>query len=111
MPTGLPGALLTTRATILRPVRSYASGTKQPIVTETSQATGVRVRLEPLAGELQATVLGRLPTATHRLFTNHADLKPNDVVKDEGSSQKYVVREVGNFFGHHVEAILERKDD
>jgi len=107
----LPASLLSVLVTVLRPIHSYAAGTKQPIVTETSQATGVRVRVEPLSGDVAATVLGRLPTATHRLFTNHKDLKQNDVVKDEATNQKYVVREVSNFFDHHIEAILERKDD
>jgi len=107
----LPASLLPILMTVLRPIHSYATGTKQPIVTETSQATGVRVRLEPLSGDLRETVLGRLPEATHRLFTNHKDLKQNDIVKDESNNQKYVVREVSNFFDHHLEAILQRKDD
>jgi len=107
----VPGSLLIQTVTLTRPVRSYASGTKQPIVTETLQATGIRARLEPLSGRLQETVLGRLPSATHRLFTNRQDIRANDLITDEATGQKYVVHEVSNFFGHHVEAILEAKHD
>ena len=107
----LPGSLLIHAVTLTRPVRSYATGTKQPIVTETQQATGIRVRLEPLSGRLQETVLGRIPSATHRLFTNRLDVKANDLITEEATSQRYVVHEVSNFFGHHVEAILEAKRD
>jgi len=109
MAQGLPNALLIHSVTILRPVRSMAAGTKQPIVTETAQATGVEARIEPLSGGLRETVLGRLPEATHRLFTNHQDVKVNDVI--QRGTQKYLVREVGDFFNHHVEAVLEQKND
>jgi len=109
MAQGLPNSLLIDSVTILRPVRSMATGTKQPIVTETVQATGVRVRIEPLSGGVRETVMGRLPEATHRLFTNSQDVKVNDVL--QLGVQKFVVREVGDFFGHHLEAILEQKND
>ena len=107
----VPGSLLIQAVTLTRPVRSYASGTKQPLVTETVQATGIRARLEPLSGRLQETVLGRIPSATHRFFTNRLDVKANDLIQDEASGQKYVVHEVSHFFGHHLEAILEAKRD
>lgn len=107
----VPGSLLIQAVALTRPVRSYASGTKQPIVTETLQATGIRARIEPLSGRLQETVLGRMPTATHRLFTNRLDVKANDLITEEATGQKYVVHEVSNFFGHHLEAILEAKRD
>lgn len=109
MAQALPSGLLMHAVTVLRPVRSYAAGTKQPIVTETTQATGVRVRIEPLSGSVRETVMGRLPEATHRLFTNSQDLKVHDVIQH--GSQRYLVREVGNFFDHHLEAILEQKND
>ena len=104
-------SLLIHTVTLTRPVRSYAGGTKQPLVTETVQATGIRARLEPLSGRLQETVLGRIPSATHRLFTNRLDVKENDLVTDEATGQRYVVHQVSNFFGHHLEAILEAKRD
>lgn len=109
MAQGLPNSLLIHSVTILRPVRSMATGTRQPIVTETVQATGVRVRIEPLSGSVRETVLGRLPEATHRLFTNRQDIKVNDVI--QRGTQKYLVREAGDFFDHHLEAILEQKND
>ena len=80
-------------------------------MTETPQATGIRARLEPLSGRLQQTVLGRIPSATHRLFTNRLDVRANDLITEEATGQKYVVHEVSNFFGHHIEAILEAKND
>jgi len=107
----LPGSLLIQAVTLTRPVRSYASGTKQPIVTEMPQATGIRARIEPLSGRLQETVLGRIPSATHRLFTSRQDVRANDLITDEATGQTYVVHEVSNFFGHHIEAILEAKND
>ena len=107
----VPGSLLIHAVTLTRPVHSYATGTKQPIVTETPQATGIRARIEPLSGRLQETVLGRIPSATHRLFTNRLDVRANDLITDQATGQKYVVHEVSNFFGHHVEAILEAKSD
>ncbi|MDP3760921.1 MAG: hypothetical protein Q8R01_10445 [Ramlibacter sp.] len=107
----LPGSVLIQAVTLTRPVHSYASGTKQPIVTETLQATGIRTRIEPLSGRLQETVLGRIPSATHRLFTNRLDVRANDLITEETSGQTYVVHEVSNFFGHHIEAILEAKND
>jgi len=109
MAQGLPNSLLIDSVTILRPVRSMAAGTKQPIVTETVQATGVRVRIEPLSGGVRETVLGQLPEATHRLFTNSQDVKVNDII--QRGAQKFLVREVGDFFDHHLEAILEQKND
>jgi len=107
----LPGSVLIQAVTLTRPVHSYASGTKQPIVTETVQAAGIRARIEPLSGRLQETVLGRIPMATHRLFMNRTDVLVSDLITDEASGQKYVVHEVSNFFGHHIEAILEAKND
>ena len=107
----LPGSVLIQAVTLTRPVHSYASGTKQPIVTETQQAAGIRARIEPLSGRLQETVLGRIPSATHRLFTNRLDVRANDLITEEATGQKYVVHEVSNFFGHHIEAILEAKND
>ena len=107
----LPNALLTKTFQFLRPIHNYAVGTKQPIVTETSQATGIRARLEPLSGRIAQTVLGRIPSATHRLFTSRQDVRANDLITDEASGQKYIVHEVSNFFGHHIEAILEAKND
>jgi len=111
MSVALPGALLIDRITVTRQTRGFAPGTKQPIVTETIIGTGIRARLEPLAGSVRETVLGRLPGATHRLFLNAATLQQDDLVTDEATNKQFRVREAGNFFGHHLEAILEEKRD
>ena len=111
MSVTLPGALLIHKITIIRQSRGFAPGTKQPIVTESTIGTGIRARFEPLSGSARETVLGRIPEATHKLFLNVANLKQDDIVEDEATLQQFTVREVGDFFGHHMEAILEEKRD
>lgn len=106
----LPGSLLLSSITVTRRATSIDAGTLQPTETVSTVASAVPARLEPLTGSILNTVIGRLPDASHLLFTNDFDLKQDDRVVDE-NSVKYRVREVkslpGLFKGHHIEAILE----
>ena len=107
----LPSAVLLSTVTIKRRTRGVVSGTLEPKITESTVATGVRCRIEPLTGRLADSILGRIPEATHRLFANTTDLIQGDLLTDE-ASVNYAVREMNAMPGpaksHHLEGILER---
>lgn len=115
-PAAIPNSWMTHTVTIKRRTRAFVSGTKQPTVSEANVTTGLKVRIEPMTGQAAQTILGRIPEATHRLFTNSADLKQGDLVVDEAAGGRtYVVREMNAMpafaKNHHLEAVLEVKND
>lgn len=71
--------------------------------------TGLPARFNPANTALDRNVLGQTPKKTFRLFLNPGDLKENDEVINEATNEVFIAREVKNFFGHHMEAILEEK--
>jgi hypothetical protein len=80
--------------------------------TSSTVASAVPCRIEQLSGSLQATILARIPKATHRVFfLAGQDVKTNDIAND-GTSD-YFIHEVNKVIGgtaeSHREAIAELK--
>lgn len=101
--------LLTELITIRRPVQSFAPGTKTPVHDHQVVASGVRARFNPAPTSMSRTVLGQTPKRTFRLFLNTTDLRANDEVVREADDEAFLVTEVRDFFGKHLEAVLEEK--
>lgn len=101
--------LLTDRVTIRKPVQTMAAGTKRPVFEHQVLATGIRARFNPAGTTLQRNALGQNAKLSFRLFLNLTDLKENYEVVRESDGEAFVVTEVKDFFGHHLEAVLEEK--
>ena len=103
--------LLTDTITIKKPVQTFASATKQPVFEYQLVAEHVRARFNPVNTDLkpEGGLLGRVPKKRFKLFLNPTDFKENYEVVDEANSRVYVVTEVKDYFGHHLEAAVEEK--
>jgi hypothetical protein len=103
--------LLTDSITVKKPVQTFTPATKQPVFEYQLVAEHVRARFNPINTDLKAEggVLGRVPKKRFKLFLNPSDLKENYEVTDEATSRVYVVIEVRDFFGHHLESVVEEK--
>lgn len=109
MITHLPERLLTDSITIRKPAQSFVPSTKRPVFKFNVVQTGVKARFNPASTTLNRNVLGQTPKKSLRLFLNPIDLKENDEVIDENTGDVFVVTEVKDFFGHHMEAFVEEK--
>jgi len=107
--TTFPERLLTDRITIRKPVHSQIPSTRKPVFQFLTAATGVKARFNPAGTNLNGTVLGRTPKKSFRLFLNATDLKENDEIVNEATGDIFVVTEVRDLFGHHLEVQLEEK--
>lgn len=107
----IPERLLTDRITIRKPVQTLAPGTKQPVFEYQLVTQHVKARFNPINTDLkpEGGVLGRVPKKRFKLFLNPTELKENYEVVQEPDSQAYVVIEVRDFFGHHLEVTVEEK--
>lgn len=110
--------LLTDRITIKKPVQTFAPATKQPVFEYQLVAEHIRARFNPVNTDLkpEGGVLGRIPKKRFKLFLNPTEpggpasgLKENYEVIDEATGRVYVVTEVKDYFGHHLEAAVEEK--
>ena len=103
--------LLTDSITVKKPVQTFVPATKQPVFEYQLVAEHVRARFNPINTDLKAegSVLGRVPKKRFKLFLNPSDLKENYEVTDEANGRVYVVIEVRDFFGHHLESVVEEK--
>jgi len=111
MARSIPDRLLTDRITIRKPVQSFVVGTKRPVFELQVIATNVRARFNPGSSGLDRNVLGETPKRSARLFINPADLptdglKENYEVTNALTGESFVVTQVKNLFGHHLEAEL-----
>lgn len=94
--------------TVNKPAQTVNASSQ--IVDASTSTTGVKARIEPLTGGRDRTALGKFPSATHKMFCeNGADIDAGDEIVDE-NDVTYEVNYVADYFGHHKEAILERKD-
>jgi hypothetical protein len=107
MSCGIPDRLLPDRISIRKPVQSMATGTKRPVFSYQTLASGVPARFDPAAVSVPDTVLGKTPRKGFTLFLNPVELKENYEVVDDVSGQIYVVVESKDFHGHHLEVRLE----
>ena len=84
-------------------------------MTTSTVYTDVPCHIEELSGDLQMTVIGRYPSATHLIFFNaDADIKEDDLLKT--TAIDYLVLHVGTDKRpgetHHYEVVVEeRKKD
>lgn len=103
--------LLVDRITIKKPVQTFAPASKQPVFEYQLVAEHVKARFNPINTELKPDggTLGRVPKKRFKLFLNSEELKENYEVIDEATTRIYVVIEVKDFFGHHLEAVIEEK--
>ncbi|MBI4063470.1 MAG: hypothetical protein HY401_04125 [Elusimicrobia bacterium] len=95
--------------TIRRSSQSFVSSTKKPVFEFKTITTGVRARFNPVSTSINRNVLGHTPKKNFRLFINPVDLRENDEVIRESDGEIFLVTEVKNLFGHHLEAALEEK--
>lgn len=106
----LPERLLTDLVTIRRPVQAAVAGTKRPVFERQAVATGVKARINPAGTTMNRNVLGQTPKRSLRLFLNPlADIRENDEIVRESDGRVYVVTEVKDYFGGHLEAALEER--
>lgn len=109
MITHLPDRLLTDSITVLKPVQSFFPSTKRPVFQFNVVQTGVKARFNPASTSLNRNVFGQTPRKTFRLFLNPIDLKENDEVINDATGETFVVVEAKEFFGHHMEVVIEEK--
>ena len=109
MTRNLPDRLLPDRVTIRRPFQTFVSGTRRPVFEYQEIAAGVKARFDPGRSSLSRNVLGNVARKNFQLFMNSADLRENYEVVNEADGKVYVVTEVKDIFGHHLEAVLEEK--
>jgi hypothetical protein len=101
--------LLNEAITIRKPVQHFVTGTKQPVFDYEVIATGVKARFNPGGTASSRNVLGQTPKRSFRLFLNTTELKANYEVIRESDNETFVATDVKNFWGHHMEAVLEEK--
>ena len=115
MSSRIPDRLLPDRVTIRKPVHSnVGSGTKRPTFRHDTIVTAVPARFDPISVALNRLVVGHTPKKVFRLFLNVPqagtfDLKENYHVVREADDKTFIVTEVLDLFGHHLEATLEEK--
>ena len=106
----LPERLLIDLVTIRRPAQTAVPGTKRPVFERQVVAQGVRARINPAGTSMSRNVLGQTAKRSMRLFMNPpADVRENDEVVRESDGRVFVVTEVKDFFGGHLEAVLEER--
>lgn len=105
----LPENLLTDLITIKRSVQSYVSGTKRPVFEFQVLASGIKSWFVPQSTALNRNVLGQNANPSFLIFLNLTDITENDEVVRESSGKEYVIKEVKDFFSHHLEVSAELK--
>ncbi|MFA6433751.1 MAG: hypothetical protein WCW52_03565 [Elusimicrobiales bacterium] len=101
--------LLNNLITIRKPVQTFVTGSKTPVFEYQVLLTGIKARFVPAGTSMSRNVTGQTPKRSFRLFLNPAELKENYEVIRESDGEVFAVTEVKNFYGHHVEAVLESK--
>ena len=101
--------LLVDTVTIRKPVQTFVPATRKPVFEFQTVATGVKARFNPSSTSLNRNVFGQTPKRVFRLFLNATELLENYEVVKEDTGEVFVVTEVKDFFGHHLEAVLEEK--
>lgn len=109
MSRAIPERLLPDCISIRRPVQSFAPSSKRPVFQYETIATSVRARFNPEKTATSRNTLGQTPKKTFQLFVNPREFHENYEVIDEASGKVFVTLEVKNYFGHHLEAVLEEK--
>jgi hypothetical protein len=109
MSRAIPEKLLPDRITIRRPLQTMVPASRRPVFEYQTIATGVKTRYNPANTGINQNVLGRTPKKSFRLFLNPTVLLENYEVVRESAGEVFVVTEVKDFFGHHLEATLEEK--
>ncbi len=97
------------RITIRKSVQSFVPATRKPVFEFQTSATGVKSRFDPASTAQNRNVLGQTPKKSFKIFLNSVDLKENDEVIRESDGEVFVVTEVKDIFGHHLEAVVEEK--
>ena len=105
----IPDRLLKDMVTIRKSVQSFVPSTKRPVFAFQTTETGIKARFDPASSTLNRNVLGQTPKKSFKLFLNSADLKENDEIVRESDGETFVVTEVKDIFGHHLEAVVEEK--
>jgi len=99
---------LTDTVTVKKPVHTV--DVNNQIVESETSVTGIKARIEPLSGGRDRTVMGKFPSATHKMFCESGvDIDAGYQVVDVNNIT-YDVNHSANYFGHHKEVILEQKE-
>lgn len=105
----IPDRLLKDRISIRKPVQSFVPATRRPVFEFQTAATGVKSRFDPASTAQNRNVLGQTAKQSFKVFLNSADLKENDEIVRESDGKVFVVTEVKEMFGHHLEILVEEK--
>lgn len=105
----IPDRLLPDIVTIKRPIQSFAPSSKRPVFQYETIATGVRCRFNPEKTALNRNVLGQTPKKAFQIFLNPRELHENYEVVNESDGKTFVATEVKDYFGHHLEVVVEEK--
>lgn len=105
----IPDRLVRDRVSIRKPLQSFVPSTRRPVFEFQTAVSGVKARFDPASSALNRNVLGQTPRKSFKLFLNSTDLKENDEVIRESDGKAFVVTEVKDIFGHHLEAVVEEK--
>ena len=101
--------LLPDAITIRKPAQSFAPGSKQPVFAYVDVASGVPCRFDPKGITTVRDVLGKVPKRAFMVFLNATDVAENYEVLREADGELFLVIERKDFFGHHLEIIVETK--
>ncbi|MGV8123095.1 MAG: hypothetical protein AB2L14_25310 [Candidatus Xenobiia bacterium LiM19] len=105
----IPHATLIHEVSVTRVTSEIPATTKQPrtkAATESNVVSALRCFIWPISAKEQTTILGKFPTATHKMLWNRTELKSRDKVT--WGEKTYVLHQVMDFNGHHCEGILEQ---
>lgn len=94
--------------TIRKPVQ-VMSENKVPTIDWQTIESNIKARFEPLNNTFNRNVLGNVAKQSYRVFMNLTEIKPNYEVIRQSDNAKFIVTDVKDFFGHHIEVIIEEK--
>lgn len=101
--------LLPDSITIRKPVQSFAPGSKQPVFAYVDVAGSVPCRFDPKGITTVRDVMGKVPKRAFLVFLNETDISENYEVLRESDGELFLVIERKDYFGHHLEIVVETK--
>lgn len=105
----IQNSLLTDSITIRKPVQTFAPGTKQPVFDYEDIANGIPCRFDPKVVSILRDVLGKVPKRSFLVFLNPTEIDENYEVLRESDGELFLVVESKDYYGHHLEVLVETK--
>ena len=105
----IQNTLLPDSITIRKSVQSFAPGTKQPVFAYVDVASGVPCRFDPKGITTVRDMMGKVPKRAFLVFLNVTEIAENYEVRRESDGELFLVIERKDYFGHHLEIVVETK--